>query len=240
MALSHTSFASTPRLLWDAYVDYLWNYQPGSWVGRTASSFRILAVILVLPIVFLTLLVCTFVSAPPLYLHLACQFAGDPDVTSYVIARTLGIVDVVKASTSDNVNETTQLISQPVPSTLTQGTSLARSSEDLDLAPSEHQQTQTQSAACHKGHDAAAHLEESPVSGDSIRPQAFFVGDEDLQLSGVGVFSPAASSPPSPILPRVNLHTFGSGGVGVRAGEINEDEGIVLRRRQQEGRSRNA
>jgi len=218
MALSHTSFASTPRLLWDAYVDYLWNYQPGSWVGRTASSFRILAVILILPIVFLTLL----------------------DVTSYVIARTLGIVDVVKASTSDNVNETTQLISQPVPSTLTQGTSLARSSEDLDLAPSEHQQTQTQSAACHKGHDAAAHLEESPVSGDSIRPQAFFVGDEDLQLSGVGVFSPATSSPPSPILPRVNLHTFGSGGVGVRAGEINEDEGIVLRRRQQEGRSRNA
>ncbi|KAF8839484.1 hypothetical protein BDN67DRAFT_1070020 [Paxillus ammoniavirescens] len=236
MSLSQTSFASTPRLLWDAYVDYLWNYQPGSWVGRTASSFRILAVILVLPIVFLTLLVCTFVSAPPPYLHLACQFAGDPDVTSYVIARTLGIVDVVKASTSDNANETTQLISQPVPSTLTQDTSLARSSEDL--APEERQQTQ--SAACHTGHYAAARLEESPASDDSIRPQAFFVGDEDLQLSGVGVFSPAASSPPSPILPRVNLHTFGSGGVAVRAGEINEDEGIVLRRRQQEGGSGNA
>ncbi|KIK97793.1 hypothetical protein PAXRUDRAFT_824563 [Paxillus rubicundulus Ve08.2h10] len=213
MSLSQAPFASTPRLLWDAYVDYLCNYQPGSWVGTTASSFRILAVILVLPIVFLTLL----------------------DITSYVIARTLGIVDAVKASTSDDANETTQLISQPVPSTLPQDTSLARSSEGL--APEDHRQAQ--SLACCKGHNAAARLEASPASDDSIRPRAFFVGDEDLQLSGVDVFSPAASSPPSPILPRVNLHTFGSGGV-VRAGEINEDEGIVLRRRQQERRSSNA
>ena len=57
--------ASTlPRRLWDAYVAYLWSYQPHSWVGRLASTFRILAVLLVLPVVLLTLLVR---PSPPLF-----------------------------------------------------------------------------------------------------------------------------------------------------------------------------
>ncbi|KAF9222746.1 hypothetical protein BS17DRAFT_783330 [Gyrodon lividus] len=209
MSLSQISFSSTPRLLWDIYVKYLWNYQPGSWVGRTASAFRILAVILVLPVVVLTLL----------------------DVTSYVIARTLGVVDDVKASTSDSTNETIPI---PVPSAFIQDTSLARAS--ADLAPEENHQTQ--SAACHQGHNTAADLEDLQASDDSIRPQAFFAGEEDLQLSGVGVFSPAASTPPSPLFSRMKLHTFDSG--VVRVGEVNDDEGIVLRRRPQEGRSSNA
>jgi len=67
------------RRLWEAYVDCLWHFQPNSWVGRLASTFRILAVVLVFPVVLLTLL----------------------DVSSYVIARTLGIVDDIKASTVD-------------------------------------------------------------------------------------------------------------------------------------------
>ncbi|KAH0827373.1 hypothetical protein J3R83DRAFT_4023 [Lanmaoa asiatica] len=42
--------------LWDAYVAYLWYYQPNSWVGRLASTFRILAAVLILPVILLTLL----------------------------------------------------------------------------------------------------------------------------------------------------------------------------------------
>lgn len=49
--------STLPRRLWDAYLTHLLFYQSNSWVGRLASTFRILAVILVLPVVFLTLLV---------------------------------------------------------------------------------------------------------------------------------------------------------------------------------------
>ncbi|KAI0055162.1 hypothetical protein BV25DRAFT_1843152 [Artomyces pyxidatus] len=57
-----------PAQLWRWYVDYLWNYERDSWVASTASTFRVLAILTILPGILLTLL----------------------DVTSYVIARTLG------------------------------------------------------------------------------------------------------------------------------------------------------
>ena len=48
---------SAPVTLWDLYVEYLWRYQPGSWVEWIASCFRALAFAVVAPFVFLTLLV---------------------------------------------------------------------------------------------------------------------------------------------------------------------------------------
>ncbi|KAF9233328.1 hypothetical protein BU15DRAFT_80219 [Melanogaster broomeanus] len=208
MSFSQISIASTPRLLWDGYVEYLWNYQSDSWVGRTASCFRILAVILVLPVVILTLL----------------------DVTSYVIARTLGIVDDVKASTSDNADGTTQSI--PVPASLIPATTPTpgRSSED-DLAPEEEEAQAPSAAAGHPDHNAAARA----VVDGAISPQAFFAGEEDMLLSGVGVFSPAVSVPPSPPLSRTKLRTLDSGAVVAKDGEVTlkDNEGIVLRRRLQ-------
>ncbi|KNZ72895.1 hypothetical protein J132_01887 [Termitomyces sp. J132] len=71
--------SSYPALLWDFYIQYLWNYQPNSWVARIASTCRVLAVLVSLPIIILALL----------------------DISSYGIARTLGVIDDVKASTSD-------------------------------------------------------------------------------------------------------------------------------------------
>ncbi|KAI0031742.1 hypothetical protein K488DRAFT_86530 [Vararia minispora EC-137] len=50
------------------YADTLVHYAPDSWVASTASTFRVLAFLTILPVILLTLL----------------------DVTSYVIARTLG------------------------------------------------------------------------------------------------------------------------------------------------------
>jgi len=71
--------ASVPQSLWKYYVDYLWCYEPNSWVARTANGARVLAILVALPIVILALL----------------------DIASYGIARTLGVIDDVKASTSD-------------------------------------------------------------------------------------------------------------------------------------------
>jgi hypothetical protein len=48
----------------------------------------------------------------------------------------------------------------------------------------------------------------SPLSdsslGDFLQPSVFYAG-EDNKLSGVGVFSPASSHPPSPVLSRLHL-----------------------------------
>lgn len=52
-----TPMASVPQLLWKYYVDYLWFYEPDSWVARTANGARVLAILVALPIVILALLV---------------------------------------------------------------------------------------------------------------------------------------------------------------------------------------
>ncbi len=49
--------ASVPQFLWKYYVDYLWYYEPDSWVARTANGARVLAILVALPIVILGLLV---------------------------------------------------------------------------------------------------------------------------------------------------------------------------------------
>ena len=50
-----------PTLLWAWYVEYLWNYQPDSWVHASASTFRFFAAFIIVP---LTLLV--MFASPPL------------------------------------------------------------------------------------------------------------------------------------------------------------------------------
>ncbi|KIP08394.1 hypothetical protein PHLGIDRAFT_117264 [Phlebiopsis gigantea 11061_1 CR5-6] len=75
---SGTVIFALPVYLWHLYVDHLWKYDAGSWVGRTASAFRVLALLLIMPLAVLAML----------------------DIASYVIARTLGVIDATKASTS--------------------------------------------------------------------------------------------------------------------------------------------
>jgi hypothetical protein len=54
----HVSPSTLPRFLWDYYVQYLWAYKPSSWVARIAYTSRLLAILLILPVLVLTLLVC--------------------------------------------------------------------------------------------------------------------------------------------------------------------------------------
>lgn len=67
------SWSDIPRLIWDAYIECLWNYQPESWVGRIASTFRVLAVVVILPVVILTLLV-RIDFAGCLLIRVTCSF----------------------------------------------------------------------------------------------------------------------------------------------------------------------
>ncbi|PCH43619.1 hypothetical protein WOLCODRAFT_164590 [Wolfiporia cocos MD-104 SS10] len=161
------SLLAAPGVLWTLYVDYLCNYAPGSWVYKTASTFRVLAVATILPFVLLTLL----------------------DVTSYVIARTLGVIDDTKAATSapepepEPAAEAPPIVVQPAP----QAAPLAM------MTP-------------------PATYFRNPLEEEG-----------NLRLSGVGMFSPAPSQPPSPTLARRELgahaHAHGTAeadGEGVR------------------------
>lgn len=59
LTMSTTALFSAPLYLWHLYVKYLWNYKPGSWVERTASTFRVMAFLVIAPFVILTMLVHT-------------------------------------------------------------------------------------------------------------------------------------------------------------------------------------
>ncbi|KAF8813822.1 hypothetical protein BYT27DRAFT_7083529 [Phlegmacium glaucopus] len=169
---SEISPSSIPGLLWAFYVQYLWNYESGSWVARIAYSCRILAILICLPIIILALL----------------------DIASYGIARTLGVIDDVKASTSDKatVHNTMTPPSIQIDGMITPGSESAFSDSDRE--------------------DHSLHNKmRSPLSDSSpgIYETANFTpvyyAGEDNRLSGVGVFSPAASQPSSPTLSRHHL-----------------------------------
>lgn len=51
------AMVSLPAHLWRLYVEYLWDPAPGSWVSRTAYTFRILAYFMIAPFCILTLVV---------------------------------------------------------------------------------------------------------------------------------------------------------------------------------------
>ena len=43
-------------LLWARYIEYLWDYKPGSWVDASASTFRLVAVFIIMPLIVLVML----------------------------------------------------------------------------------------------------------------------------------------------------------------------------------------
>jgi len=49
--------SAIPGLILTGYTEYLWSYKPNSWVAKIASIFRVLALLVVLPVVFLGALV---------------------------------------------------------------------------------------------------------------------------------------------------------------------------------------
>ncbi|KAG6812034.1 hypothetical protein H0H92_004696 [Tricholoma furcatifolium] len=187
-------------VLWNYYIQYLWHYQPNSWVARIAYICRVLAILISLPIIILGLL----------------------DISSYGIARTLGVIDDVKASTSD---------SSTVHGTI-DAPSIRASSSSESPTPSpytdfEHESTNASDPSRQKRGSPLHYLGAS-------QPLAFYASDEgdNLKLSGVGVFSPAASRPPSPVLTRkagegVKISGKDEGGMRQRVGREDVDAANV-------------
>ncbi|KAF8070603.1 hypothetical protein FPV67DRAFT_1448315 [Lyophyllum atratum] len=194
--------SSYPATLWNYYIQYLWNYPPNSWVNRIASICRILAILVSLPIIVLALL----------------------DISSYGIARTLGVIDDVRASTSDIV---TLHKNASTPTIRIEGTSSPFTDSDRSPgSPTEHilhnKRPSGLSQAHSESRDSLSYLGAS-------QPHAFYASDGDnLKLSGVGVFSPATSRPPSPIMTRKTLHCE----EGKASGQEHDDG---LRQRVREG-----
>nr|GAT44642.1 predicted protein [Mycena chlorophos] len=224
--------ASVPALLWRFYVESLWRWRdhPSSWVSHIASLCRILAILLIIPVLVLILL----------------------DIASYGIARTLGVIDLTDASTSDK--KTIHAIaskrhSRVVVPTITAVPSVHVSSASPDSAsasfPSLHpisippttQNGNSSSSGDHSDSTATTTPNTSPLESTRPRglnvehPDAYFTSEENsLKLSGVGLFSPAASRPPSPTITRRALPPEDSSNKPL-VDVSEEDEGIVLRRR---------
>jgi len=192
-------------MLWNFYIDYLWHWNdhPKSWVSRIAYTSRVLAILLIMPIVVLTLL----------------------DLASYGIARSLGVIDDVKASTSDKetIHNKIPLVhvhrAPATPSSDSPSASLIASTDSETLVDT----VESVKSDCSRNAHTAPRLAISmPVS----HPDAYFThGENSLRLSGVGVFSPAASRPPSPTITRKHMPFFEE-----KLAE-DVDEGITFRKR---------
>ncbi|KAH9083849.1 hypothetical protein EDB83DRAFT_2181562, partial [Lactarius deliciosus] len=153
-----------PPYLWDWYLDYLWNYDHNSWVATIAYGFRVWAILSILPTVILCLL----------------------DVTSYVIARTLG----------DPTASTTHRSSFAQADPSKSDPNIADTAPVTPPSPSQGEPT-----------SAVGAIADKPTA--TTATATYFVGgeaddDDDgaARLAGVGVFSPVASVPGSPMLSR--------------------------------------
>ncbi|KAG6833544.1 hypothetical protein H0H87_005195 [Tephrocybe sp. NHM501043] len=192
--------SSYPAVLWDCYIHYLWNYPPNSAVARIASACRVLAILVALPIVVLALL----------------------DISSYGIARTLGVIDDVRASTSDtatvHVHSNATAPSIHISSASSHSFSSYTDSEHEALGGvGDHEPRGGRRAPPPLNRDTLSYLGAS-------QPKAFYASEADnLRLSGVGVFSPAASRPSSPVLTRKSVDEGKTSG---------QEDGLRMRGRQ--------
>jgi len=152
--------------IWQYYLEYLWYYDSSSWVAKIAYTIRVFAVLFILPATILGML----------------------DISSYLIARTLGVVDVAKASTSDKP----VVIRLTIPSIRIEDTS--SSSAVTDSVLSDESNAATSPELSDRADDEIDDFVQLAELNNSM-----FSNEE---LAGVGVFSPASSCPPSPTLSR--------------------------------------
>ncbi|KAJ4001570.1 hypothetical protein F5050DRAFT_1331469 [Lentinula boryana] len=120
------------------------------------------------------------------------------DIASYTIARTLGVVDIVKASTSDK--QTVHARREPP--------SIHIREPSLDQYDAQLTEDNAHNHFFTLGSDSSHSIvgTDSLTTPSDVRLTAYFTsGDHNLELSGVGVFSPATSRPPSPTISRRKL-----------------------------------
>ncbi|KAH8814789.1 hypothetical protein DL96DRAFT_1471742 [Flagelloscypha sp. PMI_526] len=186
-----TSIPALPVHLWNYYVEYLWHYEPNSWIATTAYTCRIMSIIIATPLVILAIL----------------------DITSYAIARILGVIAETKiSSTGDGYVPEDSVAMNGHPSGETPLI------EVTPISPTVA--------------DRRASTANLP-SLDTSSPHPFFASEGE-KLSGVGEFSPAASRPPSPVLSRKQLPVLTpleQPSSGVQVGLAKDEDGITMKKR---------
>jgi len=225
LSLTALSSTFTPYHLWAYYMQYLWNYEPSSWVAQIALVYKVFAFLLVLPLAIL----------------------GKLDVSSYVVARTLGVVDVVKASTEAPIDHLSARSKSRGggKSRSRDPPRLLRDSPDIVVtSPPRTPLTPRFRAGASDTDEGDVHTPTgTPPSESEMGHSNMIVSDEEAdglaelsgldqsifsneQLAGVGVFSPAASRPASPTLSRFKPlpHTPN--------GQVSEKAASVRRRRK--------
>ncbi|KAI0082054.1 hypothetical protein K474DRAFT_1030223 [Panus rudis PR-1116 ss-1] len=172
-----SSSSSPSAILWDLYVRYLWNYEQDSWVASIAYTSRVMAFLVVTPFVILTLI----------------------DVISYVIARTLGVIDDTKAATSeeprDTVSGVTTSVSSTNNATNTNTSTTTSTPPTIRISDESESERSTSTTSSLPPYPPRTYFS-NPVDSE---------GEGNLKLSGVDAFSPAPSQPPSPTLSRRDL-----------------------------------
>lgn len=117
------------------------------------------------------------------------------DVTSYIIARTLGVIDDTKASTSDR--ESLHPVTA-VEGPHTKPPAIIVQSASMPISPSIP--TDAGQPLGEMGEKLRLEIDRSRPHPQSESSSSLYEGNP--ALAGVGVFSPAASTPPSPTLER--------------------------------------
>jgi len=140
------------------------------------------------------------------------------DVTSYIIARTLGVIDDTKASTSDRESLHTAAVAKETytepPSIIVQSASIAGSMPTTPSIPVDTGRPLDGRVEKLQFGIAGSHSQHQSSSTSSLY-------EGNPALAGVGVFSPAASTPPSPTIER---RRFGSLSNGITPFSPLEDE----------------
>ena len=141
------------------------------------------------------------------------------DVTSYIIARTLGVIDDTKASTSDRESLHPVAVVEgsdaKPPTIIVQSASMTGS---MPASPSFSTDTVDQ-------REIRENLQ-LEIDG-SCHPQSSSSGslyEGNPALAGVGVFSPAASTPPSPTIERKRFDSLSKSSTAVTPLSKLDDE----------------
>jgi len=143
-------------------------------------------------------------------------------VTSYIIARTLGVIDDTKASTSDRESLHPVAVVEGTdtkpPAIIVQSASVAGSMPISPSVPADVGQPLGE-----VGEKLQLETDRSHSHPQSSSSSSLYEGNP--ALAGVGVFSPAASTPPSPTIERRRFGSLSKGSTMTPLSQLDDENG---------------
>ena len=143
-------------------------------------------------------------------------------MTSYIIARTLGVIDDTKASTSDRESLHPVAVVEGTdtkpPAIIVQSASVAGSMPISPSVPADVGQPLGE-----VGEKLQLETDRSHSHPQSSSSSSLYEGNP--ALAGVGVFSPAASTPPSPTIERRRFGSLSKGSTMTPLSQLDDENG---------------